>query len=63
MKKYRERYSISQYTLMLDNGVKARYMKFCLTNGLSPSGVIQSLIVDAMNNHEAKQNEAKPSKA
>lgn len=48
---------------MLDNGVKSKFMKFCLTNGLSPSGVIQALIVDAMNEHEAKQNEAKPFKA
>jgi hypothetical protein len=59
MKKYRERYSISQYTLMLDNKVKERYMKFCLKRGLSPSRIIQSLIVNAMNAEEAKQNETK----
>lgn len=54
MMEYRKRYSITQYTLMLDVKLKERFQDFCVRNNLSPSGVIAGLITDLMDENEKK---------
>lgn len=58
MEEYKQRYSISQYTVMLDNKVKRRYMDFCLLNGFSPSGLFGALATQFMDEHEKKSVKA-----
>jgi hypothetical protein len=58
MDEYKQRYSISQYTVMLDNKVKGRYMDFCLSNGFSPSNLFALLATQFMDEHEKKSVEA-----
>ena len=56
LREYRKRYNIESYTIQLDSDVKHSWMKFCLLNGLSPSGLIQAFIQDTLSENEKKSS-------
>lgn len=56
LREYRKRYNIESYTIQLDTDVKHSWMKFCLLNGLSPSGLIQAFIQDTLSENEKKSS-------
>jgi len=45
---YREKYQLAPYSLMLDKQNKKRFMNYCENKYLSPSRVIEFLILDFM---------------
>jgi hypothetical protein len=56
LRAYRKRYNIESYTIQLDAEVKHRWMKFCLVNGLSPSGLVQAFMQDTLSENEKKSS-------
>jgi hypothetical protein len=48
MRLYCERYQLAPYSLMLDREVKKKFMSYCEDKYLSPSKVIELLIVEFM---------------
>jgi len=54
MAEYKKRYSLSQYTLMLDVDLKKRWMDYCVRNKMSPSGLISHFITEHLTADEKK---------